>query len=375
MNILFYFGGFSPIGGIETSGRNLLLELKRRGLKAALVCWGARTALLAQLASAGITIVRMPWRWGCRFHVPDWLMLPMSIGLIAKADVVLFGKFAPTGIIVILRKLVRDDTKFVFITPYRPEVPLDEKARITVKAQYDAYDCVWVQSALFAENLRAIGYTKPVNVIPYMPEPKRPLRPFPPLPIRIGFLGRLVEDKNPFLLLDAFAASVKSGAVSPNWTKRAFLDLAGDGPLREKLKLHVKELSLEGRVNFCGALPQSDIAGFVQSCHLFVFTSRTEGQCLAALEILSNGRPIIATRVGAFPEILCDGRLGRLVEEPRAERVADHIRETVDSILSGRITTASVRSAYDAVFDGERIGDEYVRLLRLHARAGGSGCV
>ncbi len=88
----------------------------------------------------------------------------------------------------------------------------------------------------------------------------------------------------------------------------------GDGHLRKNLEELACGLGIEKFVVFHGNIPNSRVPEVIASCHLFAFTSINEGQCLAALEILSCGRPLVATDVGALPEILSDSCLGRLVE-------------------------------------------------------------
>ena len=168
--------------------------------------------------------------------------------------------------------------------------------------------------------------------------PPKPITPHP-FPdgghcLRLGFLGRLVPQKNLVYLLEAFEHLVagRAGACSEpvSWE----LHLFGDGPTKQELESAAAARGLESRVHFHGAVPHDAVAAAIDQCHLFAFSSVSEGQCLAALEILSRGRPIVATPVGAFPEFLTAPELGQLC--PPGQRGA--VRPDV---ASGRIAPAA----------------------------------
>ena len=116
--------------------------------------------------------------------------------------------------------------------------------------------------------------------------------------VRFGITARLVQDKDHFSLLRAFAAVA---AVVPG----AELHIAGDGPLRDRLSSLAQELNLTNRVTFLGAL--SDIPQFLSQLDIFVLSSLNEGLPLALLEAMAAGLPIVATRAGGVEEAAVDG--------------------------------------------------------------------
>lgn len=364
MKITFYFGGFSPIGGIETSARNLLDEIRKQGWNIELVCWGPQSELLRRMRSSGIRIRRSRWRWGCRLGLPDWAMLPLGLVSSAGSDVVLLGKLTSPTIIRILRYF-SPTARYILMTPYRPIPPATETKRKEARDAYDAFSEVWVQSTQFEDDLREIGCHVPVRVVPYMPEQLPKLSAFPLGPIRIGFLGRLVEDKNLPLLLNAFrqiiAMPPPCGDSVPQLPP--LLDIIGDGPLRQSLEDQTRLLGLEQYVRFRGAIPQHTVKEAVTACHLFVFTSHVEGQCIAALEVLACGRPVVATKAGAFPEILSDRRLGRLVTSNDANNVAKEILDVIDAIVGNSIGPSEIQEAFSERFGPGRVGRRYLDLI------------
>ena len=92
----------------------------------------------------------------------------------------------------------------------------------------------------------------------------------------------------------------------------ALLVLVGDGPERSRVEALVHELDLVESVCFLGK--QLEFAAVLRECDLFLLPSVTESFGLAALEALSCGVPVVASRVGGLPEVVDDGVTGLLVK-------------------------------------------------------------
>lgn len=118
-------------------------------------------------------------------------------------------------------------------------------------------------------------------------------------------VGRLKEQKNHALLLDAFALFAKN--VS-GYT----LLLVGDGGERGKLEDRARGLGIFDRVVFAGrkenALPYYTLADFS------ALTSPYEGFGTVCVESLAFGKPVVATRSRGVEEILEDGITGLLTD-------------------------------------------------------------
>lgn len=366
--ILFYFGGFAPLGGIETFGKNLLSYLQLKDYDCRLLCWGQSSPLLQSTKEAKVQIIRSPWRWGCKWNLPDWMLLPIGIYQVKLADAVLFGKLFPTKILKKLRASADKRTPFIYITPYKPLPPKTTLEKQSLLEALNLFDMIFVQSSSFIDDLHTIGYQGRIEVIPYIPHSPGKLKPFPSTEqLKIGFLGRLVEDKNLPLLLQVFRSFQDKylGALdSRNKEKqKPSLHIFGDGHLHQELKQLVQNLNIASSVVFHGSIPNTEIEDAIASCHLFAFTSHIEGQCLAALEILGCGRPIVATDAGALPEILADSRLGRIVKPANPISFADNLMEIGNLIQQQLILPDKIRSAYLERYAPEKVGEQYSHLL------------
>lgn len=364
MKILFYCGGFAPIGGIETLAKNLLSYLKAKHHSCTLLCWGQKSPLFKSIQEVRVTTIRSPWRWGCKWNVPDWILLPTGLKQIQQADVVLFGKLFPLQLLKQIRVQAGARKCLVFITPYQPISPEHTVEKIHLLEALNIFDLIIVQSSSFVDDLHNIGYKGQIEVIPYIPHNYSTIQPFPlKEKLKLGFLGRLVEDKNLPLLLTAFRIFCNKYLENFSFSEQPSLHIFGDGHLRQQLENLVQKLDIKSNVIFHGGILNSQVEDAIASCHLFAFTSRIEGQCLAALEILSCGRPIVATNAGALPDILSDSRLGRLVNA-NPEDFAHHLIEIVKSIHEQSITPEIIRAAYLERYEPKRVGERYLEILK-----------
>jgi glycosyltransferase involved in cell wall biosynthesis len=365
VKLLFYAGGFSPIGGIESFIRDLSRTLAIHGHSAELLCWGPRSELLDEIAYYG-KVRRQRFRWGCRAFLPDLALAAYpGIRLVPEHDIILLTKLPPWPIVQLLRHAVggRRYRPLVYVTPYRPqEIWRDEKPP---EAMLNLFDAIIVQAAGFAQDLRSFGYRGVIETIPYIP-PK--LASPSALPasgtvVRIGFIGRLVPQKNLPYLLEAFSRLRASDSTSRAAFRSWELHLFGDGDQRRALENAASAYGLQKQVCFHGAIPHDAVRSAIDQCHLFAFSSVAEGQCLAALEILARGRPIVATPVGAFPEILVAPELGAIAPLDNAEHFARALAEVGASLIEGHVTPHAIQDRFNSLLSHDKVVEQYCSVL------------
>jgi glycosyltransferase involved in cell wall biosynthesis len=156
--------------------------------------------------------------------------------------------------------------------------------------------------------VEARGYRGPVTPIGYGvdlstfqpagPSAKRPESPG----LRIGYIGRLVEEKGLDDALEAIA-----GTAQP-----ASLAIMGEGPYEARLRQRVAELGLHERVTFQGWKSPSDVAAFMRSLDAMVLLTRTtravrEQFGRVIVEAQACGVPVIGSESGAIPSVVGDG--------------------------------------------------------------------
>lgn len=144
-------------------------------------------------------------------------------------------------------------------------------------------------------------------------------------PVRIIYVGRLVEKKGAETLLRAFKQ-----------VQRAFpqtrLVLVGEGRLRNRLLRLRRSLGLKRHVEFKGALSHHEVAKELGKAHIFCLPSRKdrtgnqEGIPNAIKEAMACGLPVVSTRHAGIPELIEDGVTGHLVEERDVSGLAQALK-------------------------------------------------
>src|SRR5262249_13960282 len=115
---------------------------------------------------------------------------------------------------------------------------------------------------------------------------------------RVGTVANLRRVKGLDVLVEA-AARLKDDFPDLGYC------IAGEGDERPKLEQQILASGLEGRFHLPGS--QDDIPAFLANLDVAVLSSRAEGMSNAVLEYMAAARPIVATRVGATAEMICDG--------------------------------------------------------------------
>jgi glycosyltransferase involved in cell wall biosynthesis len=168
--------------------------------------------------------------------------------------------------------------------------------------------------------------------------------------LRIGYVGRLVEEKG---LDDALAAMARSAAP-------VSLAILGEGPHESCLRQRVSEAGLSDRVTFQGWETPVKVAAFLRGLDALVLLTRTtktvrEQFGRVIVEAQACGIPVIGSRSGAIPDVVGEG--GWIVPERDPDslaRLLDQLAADPALLHAKRIAArrnVDARFTYDAVAD------------------------
>ena len=102
----------------------------------------------------------------------------------------------------------------------------------------------------------------------------------------------------------------------------------GEGECRSALMRQRALLGLEGQVHLLGF--RDDALELLVQFDLFALASYLEGLCTSLLDAQALGIPIVATAVGGIPDVIADGRTGRLVPARDPQAFAEALLEALD---------------------------------------------
>ena len=137
-------------------------------------------------------------------------------------------------------------------------------------------------------------------------------------PFAFLFVGRFQIAKNLFYLFDHVASLRRSG-VGP-----FVLHLVGDGPQRDELQNHAKNMEIEDGLVWHGWVDKNRLREIYRSADCLVNPSLCEGMPNVVLEAMACSLPVIASRVPGNDAVVRHGETGSLfdLDKPDAFRTA-----------------------------------------------------
>lgn len=178
----------------------------------------------------------------------------------------------------------------------------------------------------------------------------RALFGLPPQGRLVGALGRLEEQKNPELLVEALAQC----------PAHVHLVLAGSGSLRERVVALADSAGVLDRLHLLGDVPREKVPHLLAAIDIFAQPSRFEGQSNALLEALHAGLPCLVSDIAEQVETVVgdDGRAAGQVlplDDPAAWARAmanDGSGDDLDAVIAERaalFTFAAMMRSYNAL--------------------------
>ncbi|GHS88087.1 phosphatidyl-myo-inositol mannosyltransferase [Actinomycetota bacterium] len=198
-------------------------------------------------------------------------------------------------------------------------------------------------------------------------------RPEPGRPVRIVFLGRLVDRKGPRELLAAAAEVARRGSTTADWT----LTIAGRGPLLDELRAAAERDGLRDRVDLPGFVAEEDKAALLADADIVALPS-TGGESfgISVVEAMAAARGIVLAGDNPGYRTTMLGLEDQLVDARDTAGFADVLARWVDD-SAGR-DRAAVRQRvaarqFDAGTITARVLDWYGAAVAGRGRAPGGG--
>ncbi len=142
--------------------------------------------------------------------------------------------------------------------------------------------------------------------------------------------------------------------------ERLHVLLAGRAPLTPSYKSRLQELGVLDRVRYAGS--RADMGHLHAAADFFVLPTKYEAFCLAIIEALASGLPVITTKVAGAGDRIIDGVNGRLLDDPTSStELRGLLAEAMDIEVRSRWAEGAPGSVKDLAWSS--IGDQAERLL------------
>lgn len=216
---------------------------------------------------------------------------------------------------------------------------------------------VFAVSRELKEKTVAIGvlYNK-ITVIPngvdnsiFYPSSKESARKIINCPLKelvLLYVGGLKDIKGVMILMEAIRIIATAGGSEMT------LYLVGEGPLRASIERFAEINNLKSWVKCVGGVRHERIAVWMNAADRFVLPSYHEGCPNVLLEALACNLPVVATNVGAVPDIVADFNAAVLVPPGDPAAMARAIQESFDKRWDlSAFETIKQKYTWDAVVD------------------------
>lgn len=168
----------------------------------------------------------------------------------------------------------------------------------------------------------------------------------------VFFVGRLSEEKNPDVFLNAAREVLRT-------EKKVKFFIIGDGPMRAKIEDILRELPAN-QVTDLGY--QSEVARYLSAADIFVLPSAVEGFPLSILEAMAMGVAVIASRVGAIPDVIQDDVNGYVVTPGSVKEVTAKIKYLVNNAKVLDSIKKNNRKAVEDKYSNKKLGANYSQM-------------
>jgi glycosyltransferase involved in cell wall biosynthesis len=176
-------------------------------------------------------------------------------------------------------------------------------------------------------------------------------------PFMIGYIGRLSEEKGVLNFIQALPGVLQ-------YQKGLSVLIGGDGPLREAITTTLNNEGVNSRFEFSGWISREQMPGFLKRLRLLVLPSFTEGLPNIMLEAMACGTPVLATSVGAIPDVIVEGKTGFLMEENSPECIAANVIRALNSPDLEKIANNG-RSFVEKTFTFDKTVENWERILQI----------
>jgi 1,4-alpha-glucan branching enzyme len=336
MKVVHVLLRFDAPGGVETTVREITRRLRAAGEEVEVYAsdlydeshWDRRTGYAAEVD--GVPVRRFP----VHKRLIPFLTLPLMVGLVdalaeSGADVIHAHSHRYGHVLEAAAVAERCRIPLVVSTHYHPAdrgEPTIKRGLLRIQdfgfgaTAYRVARALVVESKMEAKLVGEFAPSERIHVIPpgidlsaWASSQEPGSRPAVPSEYYL-YVGRIARNKGLHHLVEALS-------LLPSTARRPLVLMGKDWGERAGLEALARRLGVADQVVWLGHVPDpAEYRAIVRGATAFVLPSEWEAYGLVLLEAMAAHVPVVATSVGALPEVLEEGRDGLLVPygDPRA---------------------------------------------------------
>jgi len=217
-----------------------------------------------------------------------------------------------------------------------------------------------VESASVKSALPKVVPGEKVYIAPvFVPETFRVLTPFREREPVIGYVGAITERKGVLEFARAMGKVLNERADIK-------LFIIGEGPCYDIVKRMLRDQGVLRKTMLKGWVEYSELPRYLNQLKLLVLPSYSEGLPNIVLEAMACGTPVLASPVGAIPDVIKDGKNGFILPSHSPEDIAKAILQIIER---DDLETISQR-AQKTIENGFRFKDAVKRYKCLYEKIG-----
>lgn len=172
----------------------------------------------------------------------------------------------------------------------------------------------------------------------------------------VTFLGRLSEEKNPDVFVE-----VAARVLAKDSSRKVAFVMIGDGPMHAQMHNAVSALN-DARFKFVGY--KKNVAEYLKLTDILIVPSKIEGLPLSILEAMAMNSIVIASKVGAIPDVIDDGEDGYVVAPGSVKELTARVEQCLQDKTSVAKMKKRARSKIVKHYSIDRLTDDYEQFYK-----------
>ena len=192
------------------------------------------------------------------------------------------------------------------------------------------------------------------NIAHYNRQAERDALRIAPDETAVFFVGRLSKEKNPDVFVDAAIRVLQE-------TTKAKFFIIGDGPMQQQVLGQINAAKTDN-IQYLGY--QTDVARLLSAADVFALTSSTEGFPNSLLEAMAMELVVVASDVGAIPDVIENGTDGFVISPGSADEAAKAILSVVNDPQLLNSMKEKISRKLRSDYTNKKLGESYTKMYK-----------